>query len=371
MRCGRREEQLHLPARDRPAVGGRVPPIEERNSGSALVVVPIADLSDVVALASAGRGVEESTEEELACRPFPLPAAVRDRREVREVASSYGADRTRVREGDPAVLGLNLRPSVEMNTSGLCEGTALVRAKAYRPSISPFSRPLVRSGSTPTSLSTRVPSTSRSRPGACLTGHDRHREPATTHSTNAARIRLLACATNRARAMDPPPRFGLSRHVDPTPPLDAFNERTPHRPPSEPLGTSQLRPQVGSTRRQRADNPHSRSSKAGVTPGLLLVVDSSRQSNAEDLAIVSQCATELEALRGPFRRRRRALDYLRRTCRASSAIVSRVCRSERPYSRRSQRKDSRLVSMRSVAVVRASPSPGRSRSARARRRVRP
>src|SRR5688572_26339239 len=99
----------------------------------ALVVVPSADLSDVVALASAGRGVEESTEEELACRLFPLPAAVRDRREVREVASSYGADRTRVCEEDRAVLGMNLRPAVEMKHVGALRGNRIGQDEGVSP----------------------------------------------------------------------------------------------------------------------------------------------------------------------------------------------------------------------------------------------
>jgi hypothetical protein len=59
----------------------------------------------------------------------------------------------------------------------------------------------------------------------------------------------------------------------------------------------------------------------------------------------------------------------RRSVRASSVIVSRVCRSERLYWRRSQRKDSRLMSMCSAAVAGASLGPGRSRSARPSRRV--
>ena len=67
---------------------------------------------------------------------------------------------------------------------------------------------------------------------------------------------------------------------------------------------------------------------------------------------------------------RPALDQLRSSCRASAAIVSRVCCSERPYSHRSHT-DSRLVSMCSVALARASSSLGRSRLARARRRARP
>jgi hypothetical protein len=61
----------------------------------------------------------------------------------------------------------------------------------------------------------------------------------------------------------------------------------------------------------------------------------------------------------------------RSSVRANLMSVWRVWRSDRPWPSRSQRKDSRLVSMCSVAVARAWLWPGRSLPVSARRRVRP